>query len=73
MLLGRGLPPVYERKPADAPVPEGRQPHWRFRLDHDAPIEWDDLIRGPQRFDPKLLSDPSSGARTAAGSICCPA
>jgi glutamyl-tRNA synthetase len=58
VLLGRGLPPVYERKPADAPVPEGRQPHWRFRLDHERPIEWDDLIRGPQKFDPKLLSDP---------------
>ena len=58
VLLGRGLPPVYERKPADAPVPEGRQAHWRFRLDHEAPIEWTDLIRGPQRFDPKLLSDP---------------
>lgn len=58
VLLGRGLPPVYERKDADAPVPEGRQPHWRFRLDHDAPIEWNDLIRGPQKFDPKLLSDP---------------
>ncbi|MCH8616818.1 glutamate--tRNA ligase [Sphingomonas sp. SM33] len=58
VLLGRGLPPVYERKAADAPVPEGRQAHWRFKLDHDAPIEWNDLIRGPQRFDPKLLSDP---------------
>jgi glutamyl-tRNA synthetase len=58
VLLGRGLPPVYERKAADASVPEGRQPHWRFKLDHDAPIEWNDLIRGPQRFDPKLLSDP---------------
>jgi glutamyl-tRNA synthetase len=58
VLLGRGLPPVYERKPADAPVPEGRAPHWRFRLDHDAPIAWTDLIRGEQRFDPKLLSDP---------------
>jgi len=58
VLLGRGLPPVYERKAADAPVPEGRQPHWRFRLDHEALIEWADLIRGPQRFDPKLLSDP---------------
>ncbi len=58
VLLGRGLPPVYERKPAGAPVPEGRPPHWRFRLDHDAPIEWNDLIRGPQRFDAKLLSDP---------------
>jgi glutamyl-tRNA synthetase len=58
VLLGRGLPPVYERKPADAPVPEGREPHWRFKLDHDAPIAWNDLIRGEQRFDPKLLSDP---------------
>ena len=58
VLLGRGLPPVYERKPADAPAPEGRAPHWRFRLDHDAPITWNDLIRGEQRFDPKLLSDP---------------
>jgi glutamyl-tRNA synthetase len=58
VLLGRGLPPVYERKPADAPVPEGRAPHWRFRLDHDRPIVWLDLIRGEQRFDPRLLSDP---------------
>ena len=58
VLLGRGLPPVYERKPADAPLPEGRAPHWRFKLDHDAPIVIDDLIRGEQRFDPKLLSDP---------------
>jgi glutamyl-tRNA synthetase len=58
VLLGRGLPPVYERKAADAPVPEGRAPHWRFKLDHDAPIVWNDLIRGEQRFDPKLLSDP---------------
>ena len=58
VLLGRGLPPVYERKAADAPVPQGRAAHWRFRLDHDRPIEWTDLIRGPQKFDPKLLSDP---------------
>ncbi len=58
ILLGRGLPPVYERKPADAPVPDGVAPHWRFRLDHDAPIEWTDQIRGPQHFDPTLISDP---------------
>jgi len=58
ILLGRGLPPVYERKPEGAPVPEGRAPHWRFRLDHDRPIAWTDLIRGKQHFDPKLLSDP---------------
>lgn len=58
VLLGRGLPPVYERKPIDEPAPEGRRPHWRFRLDHQRPIVWNDLIRGEQRFDPKLLSDP---------------
>jgi glutamyl-tRNA synthetase len=58
VLLGRGLPPVYERKPDGAPVPEGIAPHWRFRLDHDAPIGWTDLIRGEQHFDPKLISDP---------------
>ena len=58
VLLGRGLPPVYERKPDGDPPLEGLKPHWRFRLDHDAPIEFNDLIRGPQRFDPKLLSDP---------------
>jgi glutamyl-tRNA synthetase len=58
VLLGRGLPPVYERKPDDAPVPEGRAPHWRFKLDHASPIAWTDLIRDEQKFDPKLLSDP---------------
>jgi glutamyl-tRNA synthetase len=58
VLLGRGLPPVYERKAADASVPEGRAPHWRFRLEHDSPIAWNDLIRGEQKFDPNLLSDP---------------
>lgn len=65
VLLGRGLPPVYDRAalsltPAQiaAHEAEGRLPHWRFRLDHDAPIEWADLVRGPQQFDPRLLSDP---------------
>jgi glutamyl-tRNA synthetase len=58
VLLGRGLPPVYERKPEGSPVPEGVAPHWRFKLDHDAPIAWIDLVRGPQAFDPKLISDP---------------
>ena len=58
VLLGRGLPPVYERKPDGSPVPEGVAAHWRFKLDHDQPIEWDDLIRGHQQFDPALISDP---------------
>src|SRR6476661_8009610 len=58
VLLGRGLPPVYERKDSDAAAPKDRQPHWRFRLDHDSPIHFTDLVRGEQKFDPKLLSDP---------------
>jgi len=58
VLLSRGLPPVYERKPAGAPVPEGVTPHWRFRLDQDAAIEWTDMVRGPQHFEPKTMSDP---------------
>jgi glutamyl-tRNA synthetase len=58
VLLGRGLPPVYERKPDSAPAPENVAPHWRFKLDHDRLIEWDDLIRGHQKFDPRLISDP---------------
>ena len=64
ILAGRGLPPVYDRaalKLTDADrarlEAEGRQPHWRFRLEA-APIEWDDMVRGPQRFDGALLSDP---------------
>ncbi|HEX8421689.1 MAG TPA: glutamate--tRNA ligase [Sphingomonas sp.] len=63
--LGRGLPPVYDRAAlalSDAAraalESEGVRPHWRFRLDHDAPIEWDDLVRGTQRFEPATMSDP---------------
>ncbi len=65
ILLGRGLPPVYDRAALTltddqraALEADGVTPHWRFRLDHDAPITWDDLIRGPQRFDPATMSDP---------------
>ena len=65
VLLGRGKPPIYDRAALDLTEQqvadfegEGRLPHWRFKLDHDAPIEWDDRIRGPQHFDPALLSDP---------------
>ncbi|MGJ3649480.1 glutamate--tRNA ligase [Sphingomonas sp. GlSt437] len=65
MLAGRGLPPVYDRAAlqlTDADraklEAEGTKPHWRFKLDHEHPIEWTDLIRGPQRFDPATMSDP---------------
>jgi glutamyl-tRNA synthetase len=65
VLLGRGKPPVYDRAALaltaadrDGFESEGRRPHWRFKLDHQRPIAWDDLIRGPQHLDPSLLSDP---------------
>ncbi len=61
----RGLPPVYDRaalrlSEADRAALEadGVRPHWRFKLDHSRPIEWHDLIRGDQRFDPATMSDP---------------
>ncbi len=63
--LGRGKPPIYDRAAldlTDAQIAEfeeqGRKPHWRFKLDHETPITWTDLIRGDQHFDPALLSDP---------------
>jgi glutamyl-tRNA synthetase len=63
--LGRGLPPVYDRAALAlsdaeraAKEAEGVAPHWRFKLDHDAPIEWHDAIRGAQHFEPAQMSDP---------------
>lgn len=63
-LLGRGLPPLYDRAALAlddaqraALEAAGRAPHWRFKLDH-APIEWDDLVRGAVRFEGGDLSDP---------------
>lgn len=65
VLLGRGLPPIYDRAAlaltaADhaARAAEGVAPHWRFLLDRDTPITWDDGIRGAQHFDPHQMSDP---------------
>ena len=59
---GRGLPPIYDRAALqmteDERAAQEVPPHWRFKLDHDTPIAWVDLIRGEQRLDPKLLSDP---------------
>ncbi|MGY8973920.1 MAG: glutamate--tRNA ligase [Sphingomonadales bacterium] len=63
--LGRGLPPIYDRGALELSAAEraakqaaGIAPHWRFQLDHTAPITWDDGVRGPQKFDPAQLSDP---------------
>lgn len=62
---GRGLPPVYDRAAlalSDSDraklESEGVRPHYRFKLNHDEPITWDDLVRGPQKFDPATMSDP---------------
>ena len=62
--LQAGRPPIYDRAaltldPADRArlEGEGRQPHWRFKLDPGA-ILWDDLVRGPVRFEAEKLSDP---------------
>jgi len=63
--LGRGLPPIYDRGALElkeeeraAKEAEGIAPHWRFKLDHDEALAWDDGVRGASKFDPKLLSDP---------------
>ncbi|MEN9718957.1 MAG: hypothetical protein RIQ99_1835 [Pseudomonadota bacterium] len=65
VLLGRGLPPIYDRAAlalteADhaAKAAAGEAPHWRFLLDRDTPITWVDGIRGAQQFDPAKMSDP---------------
>jgi glutamyl-tRNA synthetase len=65
ILLGRGLPPLYDRAALELSDEEraakdaaGETPHWRFKLDHGEPIEWDDGIRGRQHFEAAQLSDP---------------
>ena len=65
VLLGRGLPPLYDRAALAltdaeraAKEAEGVAPHWRFKLDHDEPIAWTDGIRGHQHFEAAQLSDP---------------
>ena len=65
VLLGRGLPPIYDRVAlalgeADhaARAAAGEKPHWRFLLDRETPIAWEDGIRGAQAFDPASMSDP---------------
>ena len=65
VLLGRGLPPIYDRgalalsdEDRAAKEAEGIAPHWRFKLDHDEAIAWEDGVRGKAKFDPAQLSDP---------------
>ncbi len=60
-----GKPPLYDRAALALTLDDraaleaqGRHPHWRFRLDTTAPVEWTDLVRGPTHIDPASLSDP---------------
>jgi len=60
----QGRPPIYDRaglalsdEERAGLEAEGRQPHWRLKLDHED-IHWDDLVRGPCHYDAAHLSDP---------------
>ncbi|MEO7222263.1 MAG: glutamate--tRNA ligase [Devosia sp.] len=59
-----GKPPIYDRAALSltdeqkrAFEAEGRKPHWRFRLD-GRPVEFNDLIKGPQTVNTASMSDP---------------
>ena len=62
--LSRGLPPIYDRAAlalTDADKAnleaEGRKPHWRFRMDETADVEWQDGVRGHCHFPAAALAD----------------
>jgi glutamyl-tRNA synthetase len=63
-LLSQGKPPIYDRSALNLTAEqkqkyesEGRKAHWRFKLEHKS-IEWNDLIRGPVKFNGTEMSDP---------------
>ena len=63
--LMAGKPPVYDRAglrlstaEKAAFEAEGRRPHYRFLLDHESEVVWQDLVRGPQSIQMSSLSDP---------------
>ncbi len=62
--LARGRPPVYDRSALDMSdeqrtkyEEEGRQPHWRFKLNYEL-VSWNDLVRGDTKIDAASFSDP---------------
>lgn len=63
--LGAGRPPIYDRSALKlsesdrvALEAEGYQPHWRFKLDHEQAISWQDMAHGEVHFEAYNLSDP---------------
>lgn len=57
-LLKRGLPPIYDRESLRNPSSSGRAPYYRFKLDYDAPVSWQDEIRGEIKINLQSTSDP---------------
>ena len=64
LMRARGQAPVYDRAALKLSPDEraeleqqGRRPHWRFRLGEET-VVFEDLIRGPVRFEPGHVSDP---------------
>ena len=62
--LMSGKPPVYDRaalKLTDEQIAqfkrEGRNPHYRFKLNHEE-VKWHDLVRGEVSYHMSSLSDP---------------
>ncbi len=62
--LARGEPPIYDRaalqltqQQKDSFAAEGIKPHWRFFLKSEE-MSWNDLVRGPVKFEGERLSDP---------------
>jgi len=63
--LGQGKPPLYDRAGLNLTEDEiakyqrqGLTPHWRFKLNIPARVEWEDHVKGHQSFDIAALSDP---------------
>jgi len=63
-LLSSGKPPIYDRSAlslskdeVNQKINSGIKCHWRLKLNEDL-INWDDLVKGNVKFDPKNLSDP---------------
>ena len=61
ILISRGVPPIYT-KPSIVEIKkyeeEGRNPHFRFKIDSDQLISWYDEIKGEINFSSSNLSDP---------------
>jgi len=79
MQLTRGQPPIYDRaalKLSNEQIKqfeaEGKKPHWRFKLDENSIIEWDDLIKGHIKFEAHNLSDPILIRETGAPTYMLP-